>query len=323
MKDSQPSNKKSKKKFSRTHFFDTAIILAILNIALFITAIFFIEKIYQKKTPFLLDEPLTVNSIPLPADINSINASAAAYVVFDTQTRTVIAGKNKDLRFSPASTAKVMTALLALEYYNLDDYLVVPNNIYEVEGSKMHLVPGEEVRVIDLLYGLLLPSGNDAAYTLSYYYKNGIGDFVNDMNKKAKSYKLLNTLFIDPAGYEDGNYTTAENLARLGAIAMENKTFAKIVKTRYYQAQNRSLTHTFYLENLNELLVFDNVLGIKTGFTNEAGGVLLTAIKKGDSIFIVCVLKSNDRFYDTKDLMGFIVEKVNFAVPDPENLQNR
>lgn len=318
MKDSQPSQKTSKKKFKRTHYFDTVIILAILNIALFTIVIFFVQKIQQKKITVLKETPLKVKSIPLPEDINSINASAAAYVVFDTTTRTVVAGKNKDLRFSPASTAKVMSATLALSYYNLEDYLKVPENIYQVEGSKMNLVPGEEVKVIDLLYGLLLPSGNDAAYTLSYYYKGGVTGFVNDMNRKAKELKLYNTHFVDPAGYEDGNYTTAENLARLGAIAMENKTFAQIVKTRNYTAYNRTFTHTFSLTNLNELLVFDNVLGIKTGFTNEAGGVLLTAIKKGDSVFIVCVLKSNDRFYDTRDLMQFIVDKVNFAVPQDQ-----
>ncbi len=314
MKDSQ-SSKKKKNNFSRIHFFDTVIILGILNVALFTVGIFTFGAIKSFELPAISSKSLPVSSIPLPSDLEGINASAAAYVVFDSKSRTVIAGKNKDLRFSPASTAKVMSALLILSHYNLDDYLVVPSNIYEVEGSKMKLIPGEEIKVIDLLYGMMLPSGNDAAHTFAYHYKGGVENFVKDMNKKARELKLFNTHFKDPSGYGDGNYTTAEDLSRLGAIAMENPDLSRIVKTRYHEAYNRTFTHAFYLENLNELLVYDNVLGIKTGFTNEAGGVLLTAIQKGDSIFIVCVLKSNDRFYDTRDLMNFIMEKVNFALP--------
>lgn len=315
MKGSQSSQKKKKNNFSRRHFFDTVIILAILNVIALVLVILYSKEISSLFLPNQKMEPVSIETIPLPKDVDSINASAAAYVVFDSNSRSVIAEKNGDLRFSQASTVKVMSALVALGYYDLNEYLVIPYDVYSVQGSKMQLIPGEEVRVIDLLYGMMLPSGNDAAYVLSYYYKNGKEDFVEAMNSKAKELKLHNTFFKDPAGYDDENYTTGEDLVRLGAFAMEDETFSKIVGTRYYEAYNRSNTHTFYLQNLNELLVYDNVLGIKTGFTNEAGGVLLTALKNGDSTFIVCVLKSNDRFYDTKDLMEFITEKVEFALP--------
>jgi len=318
MKDSQPSAKNNKQ-FSKAHFFDTVIILLLLNIAAVAVIIFYFQRIHSLSLPTSSSEYLKVSSVPLPKDLDSINASASAYVVYDMTTRTVVASKNKNLRFSPASTAKVMSAILVLDYYNLDSYLTVPSNIYSVEGSKMHLAPGEQVSVRNLLYGLMLPSGNDAAYTLSYYYKNGIADFVADMNRKAKEIGLFNTYFLDPAGYEDGNYTTGEELARLGAYAMDRDIFREIVKTKSIEVNNRANTHAFYLKNLNELLAYDNVLGIKTGFTNEAGGVLLTAIKKGDSTFVVSVLKSQDRFYDTRDLMSFIIEKVNFAVPRQEH----
>lgn len=325
MKDSLSSAKKNKeqiKTFSKVHFFDTVIILLLLNIAAVAVIVFYFQRIYTLTLPQSDKGYLKVNSVPLPTDLDSINASAAAFVVYDTSTRTVVASKNKNLRFSPASTAKVMSAILVLEHYDLDQFLTVPLNIYSIGGSSMHLAPGEEVSVRTLLYGMMLPSGNDAAYTLSYYYKSGTADFVADMNRKAKELGLFNTYFLDPAGYEDGNYTTGEELVRLGAYAMENKEFRQIVKTRYVELSNRANTHTYSLRNLNELLVFDNVLGIKTGFTNEAGGVLLTAIQKGDSIFVVAVLKSQDRFYDTKDLMSFIVEKVNFSLP-PESLQRK
>lgn len=320
MKGSQ-SSKKKKNKFSRRHFFDTVVILAILNVIAFILIVFYKQQIIYNTSPQSGHKQISIDSIPLPLDIDSINASAAAYVVFDTKNRTVIAGKNKDLRFSPASTAKVMSALVALDYYDPEQYLVVPDNIYSVQGSKMRLIPGEEVKVVDLIYGMMLPSGNDAAYTIAYYYKNGYDDFIKAMNEKADELKLFNTEFKDPAGLDDGNYTTGEDLVRLGAYAMQNDLLSKVVGTRYHEVYSKDFTHTFYLENLNELLVFDNVKGIKTGFTNEAGGVLLTALEKGDTLFIVCVLKSNDRFYDTRDLMEFIIQKVEFALPPTQNYQ--
>ncbi|MDO8269706.1 MAG: serine hydrolase [Candidatus Levybacteria bacterium] len=315
MKDSQSLPKKNKKKFSKAHFFDTVIILFLLNIAAVTVVIFYLQRINAYLLPDIKESYREVSSVPLSSDLTSINASAEAFVVFDTSTRTVIAGKNQNLRFSPASTAKVMSAILALEYYDLNQYLTVPFEVYTVLGSKMNLIAGEEITVRDLLYGMMLPSGNDAAYTIAYYYPNGVKGLVDAMNKKANALQLPNTHFVDPAGYEDGNYTTASELARLGAYAMENSDLANIVKTQAIEVKNRTQTHTFYLSNLNELLVYGNVLGIKTGFTNEAGGVLLTAIRKGDSIFIVSVLKSQNRFSDTKDLMNFIAEKIEYSAP--------
>lgn len=321
MKDSQSKQKKAKKKFSRLHFFDVVIILALLNLAAVAIVIVYFQRIQLYILPSANIPYQNVKAFPLSTDLSSINASAEAYVVFDSSSRTAVAGKNQSLRFSPASTAKVMSAIVALEHYDLDQYLVVPTSVYTVLGSKMNLVAGEEVTVRNLLYGMMLPSGNDAAYVLAYHFPGGIDGFVTAMNKKAKELLLVNTHFEDPSGYEDGNYTTATELARLGAYAMQNPEFATIVRTKYAEVLNRFGTHTFYLSNLNELLAYDNVLGIKTGFTNEAGGVLLTAVKTDETLFIVTVLKSQDRFYDTKDLMDFINEKIEFAVPENTILQ--
>lgn len=315
MKDSLKNPKKTNKKHSRIHVFDTVIILLLLNIVAVTLVVLYFHRINSYRLPVLDHSLLNISSIPLTKDLSAINASAEAYVVFDSNTRTIIAGKNDSLRFSPASTAKVMSAILVLEHYNLESYLKVPQTVHSVLGSKMNLVAGEEIRVRDLLYGMMLPSGNDAAYTLSYYYPGGVEGFVNAMNNKAQELQLLNTHFVDPAGYEDGNFTTASELARLGAHAMQNKEFAQIVKTRFIEVADRTLAHPYALSNLNELLVYDNVLGIKTGFTNEAGGVLLTAVKRGDSVFIVSVLKSLNRFADTKDLMNFINEKIEYSAP--------
>ncbi len=318
MKDSQslPKKNKNKKNLPKTHVFDLAIILLLLDIAAVAVAVFYIQKINSYSIPQSKNQYLKVSQVPLSSDLESINASAEAYVVYDTSTRSVIAGKNQNLRFSPASTAKVMSAVLALEHYGLDDYLTVPADIYTVQGSKMNLMPLEEVTVRDLLYGMMLPSGNDAAHTLAYNYPGGVDGFVKAMNDKARELQLNNTYFLDPSGYEDGNYTTGAELARLGAYAMQKEVFRSVVKTRNIDVNNRTFTHKFHLVNLNELLQFNNVLGIKTGFTNEAGGVLLTAIVKNGKMLVVAVLKSQDRFSDTKDLMNFIQEKVDFSYPN-------
>ena len=318
----KPGQKKEKKEKSarskivaHTHFFDVVVILLLLDAAATAIVVFYIQKINSYTLPVIKYPYLKINSIPLPHDLSSINASAAAYVVYDPSTRTVVAGKNQSLRFSPASTAKVMTAILSVEHYKLDDYLTVPQDIYIVQGSKMNLSPGEEVTVENLLYGMMLPSGNDAAYTLAYYYPGGVNGFVRAMNRKAQELQLENTHFIDPAGYEDGNFTTAEELARLGGYALQKTELAKIVRTRSISVFNRAGTHQFILNNLNTLLQYEDVVGIKTGFTNEAGGVLLTALNKNSKLFIVAVLKSQDRFSDTWDIMQFIREKVAFSVP--------
>lgn len=304
---------KRKKLIEYAHFFDVVFILLLLDVVGTVIIVFYIQKLNSYTLPKISYPYLKINSVPLPRDLSSINASAAAYVVYDPNTRTVVAGKNQSLRFSPASTAKVMTAILAVEHYKLSDYLTVPSDIYIVKGSKMNLSPGEEVSVENLLYGMMLPSGNDAAYTLAYYYPGGVNGFVRAMNRKANELQLYNTHFVDPAGYEDGNYTTAEELARLGAYALQKEEISKIVRTRSIQVQNRTGSHQFFLNNLNTLLQFEDVIGIKTGFTNEAGGVLLTAINKNSKTFIVAVLKSQDRFADTKDLIQFIREKVEFS----------
>lgn len=318
MKDSQPSKtvkKTNRKKLSLAISNQTLLfgfIFLFLVDTLLFSALWYLLNIANN--PPKEDKSLTFKEITYLPNVSpgDVNASASAYIVYDITSRSVVTSRNQNLRFSPASTAKIMTALLSLEYYNLEDYLVVPD-ISSVEGSKMNLYTGEEIKVRDLLYGLMLPSGNDAAYTLSYYYPGGREGLIAAMNKKAQELKLVNTYFTDPAGYEDTNYTTAYELARLSATAMENVTFAQIVRTRQISVYDRYFKTIHNLQNINELLKYDEVVGVKTGFTNEAGGVLVTAIKDNGKVLIVVVLKSPDRFYDTENLMQFIKEKVNYV----------
>jgi D-alanyl-D-alanine carboxypeptidase len=195
-----------------------------------------------------------------------------------------------------------MTALIAIEEYPLDKILTA-EGVSAITGSKMKLEEGETITVENLLYGLMLPSGNDAAHVLSENYPGGKEAFVKRMNVRARNLRLENTHFVDPAGFENENYTTAFNLSRLASYAMENKVFRKIVSTREKSVHDTSGQLVHELKNLNALLGINGVNGIKTGFTEEAGGVLVTSVEQEGKEYIIVVLNSSDRFEDTQAII--------------------
>lgn len=245
-----------------------------------------------------------------------INVGSKAFIIYDPATRAVLLGKNEKLRFTPASTVKIMTATIVLEHYDLNRILTA-KNIDLFEGSTMKLVEGEQITVRSLLYGMMLPSGNDAARVLAQNFlpegrqgPGGEAAFVAAMNKKTQDLQMVNTRFVDPDGYDDANYTTAYDLARLAAYAMENSTFSKIVATEEIIVTDISGEIIHDLKNLNELLGSNNITGIKTGFTDEAGGVLVTSIEKDNRRYIVVVLNSQNRFSDTKSVVEETLQKI-------------
>ena len=255
---------------------------------------------------------MPVDAKPYPAlkDLTPPNLSAQAAYVFEKNSRVKIYEKNAATRFTPASTVKIMTAMVALEAYNPEDILTA-RNISSVEGSKMDLVEGEKIRMRDLLYGMMLPSGNDAAYTLATNYpEGGYSRFVKRMNEKAKELGLYNTRYLDPSGYEDGNYTTPQDMARLAGFALKDPLFQKVVHTKTITVEDESGNIKHELENLNKLLDYSDVYGIKTGFTNEAGEVLVTSVHEGAGEYIIVVMKSEDRFGDTQKIMAQIIRNI-------------
>lgn len=289
----------------------TRITLAIffVNLALAGLMVYFIRGIHKNTLVDLYDSGKTIPEFPLLKN-KDFQISANAAIIFEKDSRVVVYEKEGNFRFVPASTTKIMTAVIALENYNLDQYVYIPYSVQSVEGSSMGLIGGEKVRVIDLLYGMMLPSGNDAAYVLAALDAQGRNGFVEKMNKKAQELKLYNTHFVDPSGYDDKNYTSAFDLARLAAYAMENPTFAQIVQTRHMVVHDESGKMVYDLHNLNRLLEYQDVIGIKTGFTEEAGEVLVTSLKSNGKTYIIVVLKSGDRFGDTEQ----ILEKIRSAI---------
>lgn len=235
--------------------------------------------------------------------------SARGVVVMDADSKVVLYSKNPELRFSSASTAKIMTALTALDYFKLKDFLTVKNPA--VEGAVLGLKAGQEISFENLLYGLLLSSANDAAITLAQNFKSE-DEFVRKMNQNATKLNLYNTHYEDPAGLEDdGDYTTPLDLARLSSFAIKNEIFAKVVSTKEKTVADIN-GKEYQLKNLNKLLGFEDVNGIKTGTTKGAGEVLVTSKKEGEHTVIIVVMGSSDRYSDTQKLINMISGNITY-----------
>jgi D-alanyl-D-alanine carboxypeptidase len=161
----------------------------------------------------------------LPKELSEkFNVSSRAYIIYDPESRTTLLGKNEKLRFAPASAAKIMTAIIALEYYDLNQVLTA-RNVYEVDGSKMKLVEGEQIAVKNLLYGLMLPSGNDAAHVIAQSFPGGKEAFVEKMNEKAKELGLSNTPILNLLTLQDTMIITIrQHLILRGLVLMQLKT---------------------------------------------------------------------------------------------------
>jgi D-alanyl-D-alanine carboxypeptidase (penicillin-binding protein 5/6) len=308
LKKAKPLSKKTKN-LPRVDISVLILIVFVSNLILIVGIVYVFYLISATKIKKIPTASTLNQTVPFVSD-GFADISAQAFVVYDPSSRIIIAEKNAHLRFAPASTAKIMTALISLEEYQPNTVLKA-GDMSVVGGSSMKLFTGEEMTVKNLLYGMMLPSGNDAAVVLAQNYSGGQTAFVSRMNQKAEELKLANTHFLDPAGYEDENYTTAFDLVRLSASAFQNPLFRQIVRTRSVVVYDVSGNFPHKLESLNELLSIPGVVGVKTGFTNEAGGVLVTAIEKGDRVYFVAVLRSNDRFADTKSVMNSIIEKIN------------
>lgn len=250
--------------------------------------------------------------LPSPADYPQITSStvpeisALSGIVMDDASKVILYEKNPDMRFSPASTVKIMTAITALNYFKPNDILTV-QKVQDTQGSGLGLFIGEKLTFENLLYGLLLPSANDAAFTIAQNCPGGEKAFIDKMNENTKIWHLENTHFADPAGLlDDKNFTTARDLIRLASIAMQNSEFAKIVATKNTVITSADKQIVYPIRSRNKLLGIYGVNGIKTGYTDEAGEVLVASQTKNGHEIILVVMKSLDRFLDTEKLLNYL-----------------
>lgn len=243
--------------------------------------------------------------------------SAKSAALLDGTTGECLCEKNGDQRALIASTTKIMTGLLVCEAGDLDRTVTVPETAAGTEGSSMYLKSGETLTRRELLYGMMLHSGNDAALTLAISVSGSEAAFVRQMNRRACALNLTQTHFANPHGLDSGeNYSTALDLVRLAQAALQNEQFRAVVSTKTITCAGRTLT------NHNKLLWrYDGCIGVKTGYTRHAGRILVSAAERGESQLIAVTLADPDDWRDHAALLdyGFAV----LASQTPVYPQNR
>ncbi|MCL5407594.1 MAG: D-alanyl-D-alanine carboxypeptidase [Patescibacteria group bacterium] len=248
-----------------------------------------------------IDEKSLVKPPQKKSDIKDPNINSKAAILIDEASFKILYQKDSDLKVPIASTTKIMTSLVVLEDYpdKMKDAVTLTREMINVEGSDAQLRPGEKISVENLLKGLLIVSGNDAAYSLASYL-GGKDQFVQKMNSKAQFLGLKNTSYKDPAGLNDEGYSSAHDLAVIGTYALRNKTFADIVKTPETTVVSNDglILHEFKSSNrmlrTEEQFYYPFTIGIKTGFTPEAGHCLVSAAQKDGHRLIAVILNTNE-----------------------------
>jgi len=243
--------------------------------------------------------------------------SAKSVVVLDIGSSVLLYQKDPETKLLPASTTKIMTALVALENYPLGEVLTIKDS--QTEGNTVKLTAGERLTVENLLFGLLIGSGNDAALALAENFPGGTPGFVAAMNEKATALKLSNTHFTNPAGFDESDhYSTAGDLAVLTAIAIKNPTFSRVVSQPEITITDVSGQIVHKLKNTNELVgKIDGVKGVKTGWTKDAGECLVSLVERNREKVIIVLLGSKDRFGETKALIDWVFNNFEWKIISP------
>ncbi len=247
-----------------------------------------------------ISEPLT----PVSQGKTVPSLTAKGIFVMDLDTGTVLYDKNPHLQLKPASLTKIMTSLVAIDYFNPDTVLKVKNGQNSV-GNTAKLLKGDQLNASDVIYALLVPSGNDAAVTLAENYPGGYRAYIERMNQKAAQLGLKNTHFVNVSGIESPNhYTTAYDIAMIARSALHRLQFAQVVSTKNITI--KSLKGNLYsLVTTNLLLGRPDILGVKTGWTPEAGECLVILASRNGHGVLLSLLGSKDRFGESKKLIDW------------------
>ncbi len=237
---------------------------------------------------------------------NTPDVSAYAAVLVDGDTGEILYEKNSLVKRSMASTTKIMTALIAVESGRLEDLVTVRKKPY-IEGTAIGFNKGDTLTVRDLCYALLLESGNDAALLIAEYFSESEENFSLIMNKKAAELGMKNTNFVTASGLDaKEHYTTAYDMAILGAYAVKNSAFREICSTKNYKAEYIEPDITRYFSNHNRLLTScEGVIGIKTGFTKKSGRCLVSACERNGKVLVAVTLNAPDDWNDHKKLYDY------------------
>lgn len=262
-----------------------------------------------KPGPIAADVAVQFDPAPYPqndgTDLPAITARAV--VIQDGESKTMMYERSPDTLLLPASTTKIMTAIVALDHYQLDEIITITPSDSST-GQLIKFEVGESLTVESLLFGLLISSGNDAATTLANHYPGGSESFVEAMNAKARQLHLHNTAYRNPTGIDQvGHVTTARDLAVLTTVAMQNDVVARIVVLPTHTITDTTDAIHHQLVATNELVgEVEGLRGLKTGWTENAGECLVTYVERDDHPVVVVVLNSADRFGETRALIDWV-----------------
>ncbi len=250
-----------------------------------------------------------------------VNATSAyEYVVMDMVTGRVLEGKNYNNKALIASITKIMTCVIAIESNKLDNIVYVDDTVLKSYGSGIYIKVGEKMKLSDMLYGLMLRSGNDAALMISKYVGGSVDNFVVMMNDKAKDIGMNNTVFVNPSGLDDdgGNFSTAYDMALLTRYAMKYDAYRKIVRTKSYTLKTNM--NTYVWKNKNKLLSENYITGGKTGYTDRAKRTLVSTGSKNNIDLIVVTIRDSDDWNTHKNLYNKMFNKyVSYKLLDKDS----
>lgn len=277
------------------------------------------QRFIQAEQPQTADiSQLELSAIPVKNQIvvDPVLHATAAYVV-DEASGSVLFGKNANTLYAPASTTKLMTALVARKIYKSGSVITVDNR-GSVGGTVVGLVNGEQYTIDTLLEAALIASANDAAQALAENHPDGIDAFVAEMNDTAQKLNLDNTHFSNPSGFDSKeHYSTARDLTILAREVLKDPVLRRIVSTQATQIRDISGRRNFNVRNTNKLLGVDpRVQGVKTGTTEEAGEVLITLVNDGQRKLLLIVLGSSSRYTDTQALIDWVAANYTWYAPE-------
>lgn len=266
-----------------------------------------IKKILFFLTVFCI---MTVNVCALSGS----DISAECAVVISEQTGEVIFEKNAYSHHSMASTTKIMTSLIAAESGRLNDEITVSKKMTQVEGTSMGLLPGDRVSLYELIYGMLLPSGNDAANATACYLGGNVENFAKIMNSKAKEIGMKNTHFVTPSGLDnEEHYSTAYDMALLGRYAVNNPVIRSVCSKSKATLSYGNPPYRRTLYNHNRLLnSYEYALGIKTGFTKKSGRCLVSYAEKNGVGLVAVTLNAPGDWSDHRQMLDYGFSVLNF-----------
>ncbi|HBE80579.1 MAG TPA: D-alanyl-D-alanine carboxypeptidase [Firmicutes bacterium] len=261
---------------------------------------------------------ITISGIALADDLPNVHASAA--VLINADNGELLFAKNPHAIMAPASTTKIMTAILAIEKGNLDKKITISRSAAATPGSSMYLHRGEVQTMRNLLYGLMLASGNDSATAIAESIAGSQAGFARMMTEKAHQLGMKDTQYKNASGLPaKGHYTTAYDMALLARYSLKNPTFAEIVQTKVTSVPSSRSRGRQTLTNHNKLLwQYPYTTGIKTGYTRRAGKCLVASADQNGQSLITIVLKSNSMYNDSIQLFNFGFQKIT-PIPNSGN----